>query len=254
MGEVNMTQTRKSTKIVAMMLTLTMLLSVFCFKAVTPVSASTAPRVSFYSMGGINTRHGITTYEVFVQTNDNANDQAVTIHYFYMPNLGWTDAEATYVTTLSDGSKIWRAVFTSYDCQFAIKYEADGEVIWDNNNGNDYTAASVIGTAPVASERLSVFQFNGRDYTINAVLKNFAYEKNVFVRYTTDGWNTYSNQALGYVDTNDDGTETWSTKISLEGISDFSGFEYAICYQVNGQEYWANYFGANYDINYAIHY
>lgn len=247
-----MTQTRKSTKIVAMMLTLTMLLSVFCFKAVTPVSASTAPRVSFYSMGGINTRHGITTYEVFVQTNDNANDQAVTIHYFYMPNLGWTDTKATYVTTLSDGSKIWRAVFTSYKCQFAIKYEADGEVFWDNNNGNDYTSANVIGAAPIASERLSVYQFSGRDYTINAILKNFAYEKNVFVRYTTDGWNTYSDQALSYVNTNSDGTERWSTKLSLEGVNTSSGFEYAICYQVNGQEYWANYFGANYDINYAM--
>ncbi len=247
-----MTQTRKSTKIVAMMLTLTMLLSVFSFKAVTPVSASTAPRVSFYSMGSISTRQGISTYEVFVQTNDNANDQEVKVRYFYMPNLGWTDTKATYVTTLSDGSKIWRAVFTSYKCQFAIKYEADGEVFWDNNNGNDYTSANVIGAAPIASERLSVYQFSGRDYTINAILKNFAYEKNVFVRYTTDGWNTYSDQALSYVNTNSDGTERWSTKLSLEGVNTSSGFEYAICYQVNGQEYWANYFGANYDINYAM--
>ncbi|SEQ24445.1 Carbohydrate/starch-binding module (family 21) [Lachnospiraceae bacterium RM5] len=249
-----MRQTRKSKKIVAMMLAVVMIFSAICFKSTISASASETSGVSFYSMGKISTRQGITTYEVFVQTNGNAKDQEVTVHYFYMPGLGWCDAKAAYVATLGDGSKIWRAVITSYDCQFAIKYEADGEVFWDNNNGNDYTAASVIGAAPVTSERLSVFQFNGGDYTINAVLQNFAYEKNVFVRYTTDGWKTYSDQALSYVKTNNGGTETWSTKVPLEGVSDYSGFEYAICYQVNCTEYWANYFGANYDINYAMHY
>ena len=92
-----------------------------------------------------------------------------------------------------------------------------------------------------------------RTYQINAVLQNYAYHKNVFVRYTTDGWNSYSDQALGYSKTNADGTETWTTKINIENIADYSDFEYAICYQVNGTEFWANHFGANYNLNFSIH-
>ena len=29
-------------------------------------------------------------------------------------------------------------------------------------------------------------------------------------------------------------------------------FEYAICYRVNGKEYWANNFGANYDASFSV--
>ena len=247
-----MTKTSKTNRAAAMLLALTILFSMFCIAGTTTASAETK-RVCLYSSGETFTKYGASNYEIFVQTKDNAYDQKVTVHYFYMPSLGWCDAEAEYVTTLSDGSKIWRAVITSFYCQYAIKYEADGETIWDNNNGNDYRGTEFIGTAPVAVQRISSMQYNRTAYQVNAVLQNYAYDKNVFVRYTTDGWRSYSDQALGYQKTNDDGTETWTTKLNLTSLENDSDFEYAICYQVNGTEYWANYFGENYDFNYSIH-
>ena len=246
-----MTKTNKTTKIAAIVLTLAMLLSVFCIAGTASASAAT-DRVRLYSSNITFTKYGAATYDVYVQTRDNAQNQKVTVHYFYMPSLGWCDAPATYVTTLNDGSKIWKSTFSSFACQYAIKYEADGETIWDNNNGRDYNGSEVIGAAPVAAESLSSMR-SLRSYQINAVLQNYAYHKNVFVRYTTDGWNSYSDQALGYSQTNADGTETWTTKINIENIADYSDFEYAICYQVNGTEFWANHFGANYDLNFSIH-
>lgn len=246
-----MTKTAKTSRITAIVLTLVMLLGTMCIAGTATAGAAT-DRVRLYSSGITFSKYGASTYEVFVQTRDNAQNQKVTVHYFYMPSLGWADSEATYVTTLNDGSKIWKATFSSFNCKYAIKYEADGETIWDNNNGRDYNGTETIGAAPVAAESLSSMR-SMNDYQINAVLQNYAYHKNVFVRYTTDGWNSYKDQALGYSKTNADGTETWTTKLNLGNITNYSNFQYAICYQVNGTEFWANYFGANYGFNFSIH-
>jgi hypothetical protein len=197
-------------------------------------------------------KYGSTGTYVYVQTKDNAQKQEVTVHYNYLKGHEWNDAKAAYVKTLSDGSKLWKAYISSYNTEYAIKYVGDGNTIWDNNNGRDYNGSEVIGAAPVAAESLSSMR-SLRSYQINAVLQNYAYHKNVFVRYTTDGWNSYSDQALGYSKTNADGTETWTTKINIENIANYDDFEYAICYQVNGTEFWANHFGANYDLNFSIH-
>ena len=251
-----MTKTRKTTRFTSFVLTLAIMLSVFCMAGATTASAAT-DKVSLYSSGVTFTKYGANTYEIFIQTKDNAQDQQVYVHYFYMSNLDWADAEAEYVATLSDGSKIWKAYLTSFDCKYAIKYVADGVTYWDNNNGNDYNGTEVIGTAPIAVNRRSGFYYNFDNYQINVVLQNYAYEKNVFVRYTTDGWNSYNDQALSYSETNADGTETWTGNIDISSIIAnnyaYGDFEYAVCYQVNGTEYWANYFGNNYDINYCIH-
>ena len=66
--------------------------------------------------------------------------------------------------------------------------------------------------------------------------------------------NTCHDEAMHYSETKSDGTETWTTYLPISG-SDVSSenFEYAICYQVNGREYWANNFGENYDRTYYIY-
>lgn len=244
-----MTKTKKTSRIASLVLTFAMLLSVLCIAGTATAGAAT-DRVSLYSSSVTFSKYGGKTYEVYVQTRDNAYNQKVTIHYNYVDTMGWQDANATYVTTLSDGSKIWRAMFSSFNTQFAIKYEADGQVIWDNNYGRNYNGTEVIGTAPIAAESLG-YQYDNSNYQINAVLQNYAYNKNVFVRYTTDGWRTYQDKALGYNNTNADGTETWTTRVNISGAT--QNFQYAICYQVNGTEFWANNFGANYNYNFCIH-
>lgn len=246
-----MTQTRKTTKIAAFVLTLAMLLSAFCIAGTATAGAAT-DRVSLYSSNVYFSKYGASTYEVFVQTKDNASNQQVFIHYNYMNDTEWKDSEATYVTTLNDGSKIWKATFSSFDTKYAIKYIADGETFWDNNNGKDYNGSETIGVAPVVSQRLG-YQYNKENFKVNAVLQNYAYQKNVFVRYTTDGWKTCKDQALNYSASNNDGTETWTTALNVADNASYTDFQYAICYQVNGQEFWANNFGANYNGNYYIY-
>ncbi|MBQ1638593.1 MAG: hypothetical protein II101_02885, partial [Ruminococcus sp.] len=110
-----------------------------------------------------------------------------------------------------------------------------------------------IGVAPIAPQRDASGFYNTSRYSINAVLQNYAYHKDVFVRYTRDNWNTWQDAALSYNKTRDDGTELWNTVLTLpygEGFGE--GFAYAICYRVNGNEYWANNFGANYDTSFSV--
>ena len=245
-----MFKTSKLKKVLTMVLALALIVGVCGFKGATPASAATS-KVSLYSSSVYFAKYGGRSFETFIKTTGNASNEKVTVHYQYFSGEAWKDEEATYVTTLSDGSKIWRAYFSSFSCKYAIKYEADGVVYWDNNNGNNYNGDEVIGSAPVAADRIG-YQYNYSKYEIRAAVKNFGYNKNVVVRYTTDGWKTYKEKSLSYNKTNKDGSETWTTNINVENVAS-GDFEYVIRYQVNGNTYWANYCGFNYDFGYCIH-
>jgi hypothetical protein len=241
-----MTKTYKKNRFAAILLTIAMMIGMISAVGVTSASAVT-DKVSLYSSNISFSKYGARTFETYIQTRDNAANQEVYVHYCYMDNQPWQDAKAEYVTTLSDGSKIWKANFSSFNTKYAIKYVTDGQEIWDNNNGKDYTYADVCGTAPVTVERTGYAYYN---IPVRAVLQNYAYNKNVFVRYTTDGWKSFKDQKLTYSSTNANGTENWTTTV-YDATN--SNIKYAVCYQVNGTEFWANNFGANYDGTYYIH-
>ena len=123
--ETTMTKTSKATKIAAMILTLAMLCSMFCIIGSATAGAATY-RVSLYSLDKTFAKYGADTYDAYIQTRDNAADQQVYVHYNYLDGQSWHDSKATYVATLEDGSKIWKASFSSFYTQFAIKYVAAG--------------------------------------------------------------------------------------------------------------------------------
>ncbi len=219
------------------------MLSVICVAGATNASADT-DRVRFVSDCVCHVRASSysLTHEVFIKTTGNAENEAVYLHH----SLSHTDYEAELYKTLSDGSKIWRATYGGTE-KYAIKYVADGVTYWDNNNGNDYTGQ------PVGVQNVTVPRRDRYDYAFIANLKNLAYEKNVFARYTTDNWATYHDIPLSYEKSSFNGAyETWRAAFPVDEITDYSQFEYAVCYQVNGQEYWANNFESNYSYNYEI--
>lgn len=214
--------------------------------------ASTNP-VKMYYFEPTFSKYNITSYSVYIQINDNAQNKAVYLHYKsdYGSGITWEDKAASYVTTLSDGSQIWKATVSSMSIEYAIKYVGDGQTYWDNNNNNNYTSADKIGSIPVKLQRLT-YPNSSDSYGINVVLKNLGYNKVVKVRYTQDNWVTYQDVLLSYVSSDTSrGTEEWSTTLSLDTI-DKDKFEYCVYYTVNGQTYWDNNFGNNYDCYYYI--
>ena len=97
-----MTNTRKATaKIASVFLIAAMLLGVMCMAFTVSAGAATYDRVKLYSASPYFVKYGMTTYEVFIQTKDNAVDQKVYVHYNYMNGQPWQDREAEYFTTLN---------------------------------------------------------------------------------------------------------------------------------------------------------
>ena len=146
-----MTKTHKLKKSVSLALAFTMLLSLFCIMSKTNVGAVT-DRVSMYSSDVTFVKYGKVTRNIYIQTTDNASSQQVYVHYNYMSGEEWRDAQAEYFTTLSDGSKIFKASISSFNDEYAIKYISDGNEYWDNNNGNNYHDEK-IGSAPITIDR-----------------------------------------------------------------------------------------------------
>lgn len=204
--------------------------------------------VKMYSVDITLSRVGVTTRNIYIQVDaGSAANKAVYVHYESYKLGEWQDAQASFVTKLDDNTEIWKATISGLEAgQFAIKYVGDGQVYWDNNNGNNYTYNDILGTANVSAQRLKSAQ-NG--YYLSVAVKNLAYNKVVRVRYTFDNWATYQDADLTYSSpiTGTD-SELWSTTLSTSGSS--GGFQFCVYYQVNGQTYWDNNFGSNYDSSY----
>lgn len=95
---------------------------------------------------------------------------------------------------------------------------------------------------------------NGTEYKIVALLKDFAYEKDVKIRYTFDGWNTYKEEGMYYCSQgydmeqlSSDRLQIWDKYFSIEDDKK-ENFEFVLYYGVNGYNYWDNNDEKNYKI------
>ncbi|XP_020910911.1 protein phosphatase 1 regulatory subunit 3B-like [Exaiptasia diaphana] len=89
-----------------------------------------------------------------------------------------------------------------------------------------------------------------REYSIqgNIKVKNLAYEKRLFIRYTKDNWATYQETAASYVYGSSTGSvDTFKFELAIsEDLEKDIKIEFAICYQVLGTRIWDNNCGDNY--------
>ena len=191
------------------------------------------------------------------------SNKTVKVHYTY-DGYNWLDSDAYYEKTLNDGTELFKFETPAfpyvydhqieYNCKFAIKYEVDGETYWDNNDGNDYFVqySTMDYNAPYVLSKSVVTLHdcinNGNCIWGNIILKNLAYEKEVFVRYTTDNWETYNEVPARHIIRLDNGLEEWVYSTTKSGTPFLHGShgEFAICYKANGVTYWDNNFGENY--------
>jgi len=93
-----------------------------------------------------------------------------------------------------------------------------------------------------------------RNSVINGEIevKNIAYEKTVFVRYSASDWNCFSDVGASYVARSEQkfpGYDTFSFQFPVPLDQEKPGrVEFAICYAVAGQTFWDNNCGRNYEI------
>lgn len=234
-------------RISAVVMVFAMIFGVLGMTGSTLTAKASSNPVKMYCYDNYINWRGYLESNVYIQVDANsAANKAVYVHY----NDGtdeWADEAATYVTKIDNNTEIWKAHISGLgiSSEYAIKYVGDGQVYWDNNNGNNYNDSNVLGQANVLADRLS-FQ-SPSSYMIRAIVKNLAYSKTVTVRYTQDNWATYQDVPLSY-SSSIIGTdlEQWSVTLNLNEES-MDSFQYCIRYDVNGQTYWDNNFGANYD-------
>lgn len=80
---------------------------------------------------------------------------------------------------------------------------------------------------------------------IHGIVKvmNIAYDKEVSVRWTHDKWRTHHDSKCSYCQGSSDGvTDRFSFTLPANG----DDIEFAVCYRVNGAEYWDSFNGQNY--------
>lgn len=82
-------------------------------------------------------------------------------------------------------------------------------------------------------------------------VKNLAFEKDVSVRYTFDGWQTFQDAYANYISgASVSTTDTFFFHIKPPQTSENRKMEFAIRYKVNGEEFWDNNHGDNYRLVY----
>ncbi|MEC0170157.1 hypothetical protein [Paenibacillus graminis] len=190
----------------------------------------------------------------------------VTVHYT-TDNTNWYDTTASYVGPTDANREKWHfgisRTGSSTDhlelkdlkfIKFAIKYEVNNQIYWDNNGGanyynevnSSYPVSSVILGAPnVLNDKstLSNGEFSGYIY-----VKNLDPTKTVKVVYTTDNWATTHEAFATYGGpvNNFKSVESWNYSINVPGATNV---KYAISYTTGGQTYWDNNYGHNYEVN-----
>lgn len=230
-----------------------MLFSLFGTSNTTVTANAADLPVKMYYCDRVANWRGGTQYTVYIQVAANsAAQKAVYVHYDAGSNQ-WQDVAATYVTKLNSNTEIWKATVSGFaiGSKYAIKYIGDNTTYWDNNNGNDYLITDILGQANVIVTRLQ-YQTSS-NYKINAVVKDLAYNKVVTVKYTQDNWATCQEAALSYSSDyiNNSNYENWTVTLNLNE-NKMDSFHYYVTYQVNGQTYIDNNFGANYNTSHYL--
>lgn len=83
------------------------------------------------------------------------------------------------------------------------------------------------------------------DYKITVALRNYNYDKYVYVKYSEDNWKTEKKADLSFKSSEENNIEIWSTsiKINPKKVDDF---RFAVSYAVNSEEFWDNNCGQDY--------
>jgi hypothetical protein len=207
--------------------------------------------------------HGViqgwtTTGKIAVKNSGDNKD--VVVHYTNDDGKTWNDISATYLKASSDGYDVytfetpmypWNGYYYyKYSSSFAVKAESNLEVLWDNNDGKNYSLiSSNTGYSKnyiLNKSRILLKSSYGNQIGVHGdiMIKDINPNKIVTVRYTTDNWKTYKDinaNKDSYYQPYDD-MELWTFDIMEKA----ENYKFAIKYEVNGHTYWDNNFDENY--------
>uniref|UniRef100_A0A914E898 CBM21 domain-containing protein n=1 Tax=Acrobeloides nanus TaxID=290746 RepID=A0A914E898_9BILA len=92
------------------------------------------------------------------------------------------------------------------------------------------------------------------DYVANGILvlqvtMNLGHDKNVFIRFTTDGWKSYYDRPAKFQEAPDNIYDIFSFEIEIPTNNDkHNEIDFCLCYKANGLTFWDSNNGQNYQI------
>ena len=221
-----------------------------------------------------------------VRVDNLAYAKKVVIYYRDADGL-WKDLPASFDRQIDATQEVWRASMNRalngpyasnvpLNIQFAVRYEVGGQTYWDNNAGRNYVVNA--GTGEFITKNVLVdgayaaapysYNYGGNtgnvlgSFSVEVLLKNLAYAKDVKVRYTYDNWKTTQvgsahyqhGRMLGYswvTYPNANGVEYWT--FATQGIpaqnTTATQVQFYVTYTVGGVTYTDNNFGRNYKLD-----
>jgi protein phosphatase 1 regulatory subunit 3A/B/C/D/E len=87
-----------------------------------------------------------------------------------------------------------------------------------------------------------------RSITGLIILKNLDFKKRVFIRYTVDSWQTYSDTDAAYLPVKSSPGDLDRFMFTLHHPKKRAEMEFCICYVVRSQQFWDNNLGNNYKV------
>jgi hypothetical protein len=173
---------------------------------------------------------------------------------------GWAPFPCGFAKSLPGNIETWTAhVNESRIDQFVAQYQVSGNTYWDNNFGHNYildtqTAEGTdgVGTAVLNPEVLAVeFDLDAAGtLSIDVLVKNIAFAKQVGVVYTTNNWQTSQNAFGVFQRAFPPASTPAQINSELWNVEAFVGSgqkgQFAVFYNVSEQTFWDNNFSLNY--------
>jgi len=195
------------------------------------------------------------TFNGLVEVENVAPEKAVVIHYTGNFLNSWSTVDAEFVGPSRPGYEYWSfsTAVAGGMAEFAVEYQVQGTSVWDNNAQANYVIqageplllGADINVVLTRNVNPIIFRFPSAVSYIGSVhVRDLAFEKDVRVRYTTNGWQTWQEAPATFGQTETNGLEKWNFSIDFPVSA--QSVELAVGYTVDGQTYWDNNLGANY--------
>jgi len=217
----------------------------------------------FFEAGGVSV--SFTAVSAKVKNIAFAKDVAV----LYAKGGVWSEEAMAWTANFGDHDLFAHQVQQQIE-ECVIRYSANGETYWDNNEGQNYRLATVVmrvggnvvlnqATSKQGSEAGGGFVFTTSWLEGEIYVNNLSFAKEVGIHLTVDGGASWQDRGASFsgfaTESNSiggSGVEVWKFKTPELNIDESANeFRFAVFYRdlATGEEFWDNNFEQDYRVS-----
>jgi hypothetical protein len=230
-----------------------------------PIRLKYAESDNFSPGGGLT---GVNNTQIAAKVQNLAFAKDVALHYT-QPDGTWVERALNWQKNFGAYDVFGRSDNTFVTTQFVLRYTANGETFWDNNDGGNYhideIRPNMVGgnvTLNKAIARRGSQAGGGFVFTTSWVegeifVKNLSFKKRVGIRLSTNGWTSFQDTNASFngsvaVAEGLSQVEIWNFKTPELNLDESRpDFKFAVFYNNldTGEWFWDNNFGQDYTLS-----